>query len=244
MERSVASRMRTNSTIVFACAATASGECGSRWNVRSIASAWASGNQHIAVAQMSSSVAVVSSSVPIPLGCAEALDELDEGVRLGADRTEDLTVALERLPLDQPHEGRVGGEHAEVRRDELLEELPARTCSGPGRARSPPRGSPARGSGCGRGPRRTAVASSRRSSPACRATGRPHDRSPRGSCPGSRARRTAVRPRREPRHVSAPLIVEPARSQPSCGCAPVFALPQIGSPEPPRSLIIDERTPL
>ena len=119
-----ASRMRTNSTIVFACAATASGECGSRWNVRSIASAWASGNQHIAVTQMSSSVAVVSSSVADPARFAEALDELDEGVSLGADRAEDLTVALERLPLDQPHECRVGVEHAEVRCDELLEEFP------------------------------------------------------------------------------------------------------------------------
>ena len=81
---------------------------------------------------MSSSVAVVSSSVPIPLAVAEALDQLDEGVRLRADRAEDLTVALECLPLDQPHERRVGREHAEVRCDELLEELPARACLRPG----------------------------------------------------------------------------------------------------------------
>ncbi len=70
------------------------------------ASAWASGNQHIAVALMSSSVANVSSSSLIPIGAAEALDELDEGVRLSADRAEDLAVALECLPLDQPHERR------------------------------------------------------------------------------------------------------------------------------------------
>ena len=175
---------------------------------------------HRRVAQMSSSVAVVSSSSPIPLGHAEALDQLDEGVAPAHRSRQDLTVALERLPLDQPHERRFGNEDAQVRCDDLLQKFRHRTRSRPGCACSRTPGSPAPGSGCDREPPRTAVASSRRNSPACRATGRPPDRSPRGSCPGSRAPRRAVPPRRERRRASAPLIDEPARSQPSCGLCP------------------------
>ena len=56
----------------------------------------------------------------------ESLDQLDEGVRLRTDCTEDLTLALERLPLDQPHERRFGSEDADVRCDDLFQQFRCR----------------------------------------------------------------------------------------------------------------------